>query len=185
MISLSQETDTVFFKFKLTPGATHSFSRFSDSKTMGDSLERESVHTWLWLCGQWNNRVAQSAPVPETLLVISNSISLFQMNALFFPSTWWFRILFPFSTVGMDFWSFVSSCFYFWPREYQKKKGGGGEGMHHLKILMWTFKKLRISRFQIDRKGEEQRSMKLLKVELLCLFQTLCSLAGRDFSMWS
>lgn len=68
--------------------------------------------------------VAQSAPVPETLLVISNSISLFQMNALFFPSTWWFRILFPFSTVGMDFWSFVSSCFYFWPREYQKKGGG-------------------------------------------------------------
>lgn len=183
MISLSQETDTVFFKFKLTPGATHSFSRFSDSKTTGDSLERESVHTWLWLCGQWNNRVAQSAPVPETLLVISNSISLFQMNALFFSQHMVIQDSFPIFHSGDGLLILRFILLLFLTSGIPKKRGG--EGMHHLKILMWTFKKLRISRFQIDRKGEEQRSMKLLKVELLCLFQTLCSLAGRDFSMWS
>lgn len=156
MISLSQERNgywqcyTVIFKFKLTPGAAHSSSRFSYSKTTGDSLERERVHTWFWLCGRWNNQVPQSAPVPETLLVISNFISFFQIK-LFFPLPQHISSLDPFRIfpgglfVVMSLCSLVSSYFHCWPRE--------GKKCRHHKILMLRFKKLRISQIQIDGRG--------------------------------
>lgn len=65
MISLSEQEeghwqcDIVIFKSKLTPGATRCPSKFSDSKTVDDSLDRECDHTWLWLDGQWYNQVFQ------------------------------------------------------------------------------------------------------------------------------